>query len=98
MRPFSCRAGHRLAPYLLEYRRLVVTCLRELQGFLDACDEEAFDPSRCGGHLMAYLGAMMELHVLWRRDLPPDQHAAMPWHLRPKCHMLEHIALDQLRR
>ena len=95
--PFSFRPHSRLAAYAAEYRTHVLACLQALQQFLLSCEEEGFDADRCCDHLMAFLHEMEHLHALWRRHLPLEQHHAMPWHIRPKCHAFEHIALDQLR-
>ena len=36
------------------------------------------------------------LNVLWRRDAPEGAQLFLPFNLRPKAHMLQHMIEDQL--
>ena len=38
----------------------------------------------------------MDLHNLWRHGLSEEQAAAMPFHARPKAHMLQHLVEDTI--
>ena len=81
-----------------EYRELVLRCLQGLADYLDSLAEDAFDAEACKRGMYTYLNAMHDLHALWRRFTPVERHAQQPWHLRPKCHMLQHVVEDMLDR
>jgi hypothetical protein len=44
-----------------------------------------------------YLDAYGKLHCLWREGLTQEQVSRMPFHVRPKTHLLQHLAEEQLR-
>ena len=95
-RPFSFRAGSRLARYSAEHRGLALRCFQGLNAFLVACDEAAFDARECRRGMYEYLQSLHELNLLWRRHLPLGEHVGQLWHLRQKCHLLQHLVEDQV--
>ena len=46
--------------------------------------------------MLLFLRSLVELNLLWRQDLPPEQRRCQPYHVRPKAHLLQHLVLDQL--
>ena len=81
-----------------EYRTLVVECFSHLNAYVRAGDDEPFNKATCKGAIYGFLNAFDGLHVLFRRGVPEENHAKLPWHLRPKCHLMQHEAEDQLGR
>ena len=96
--PFSFRATSRLAPRVDEYRRLVLELFSGLNEYTLATDEEAYDIAACKRGMYRYLQSLRGLNVLWRHGAPAADHAVMPWHIRQKAHLLQHLVEDQLKR
>ena len=94
--PFSFRATHRLHERSAEHRRLVRELLESVVAYQAACSEEPFQPAPCKAALYTALQRLQELHTMWRDGIADDRARHTPWHLRPKAHMLQHLAADQL--
>jgi predicted nicotinamide N-methyase len=43
-----------------------------------------------------YLQSLDRLNKLWRRDVPVEDRQKLPFHIRPKAHMLQHMVEDKL--
>ena len=43
-----------------------------------------------------FLQCLDALNKLWRAGLPVGEQAALPVHVRPKAHMLQHLVEDKL--
>ena len=46
--------------------------------------------------MYVFLQSLKFLHDLWRVGVPEDQQKNLPFHLRPKCHVLQHLVEDKL--
>ena len=47
--------------------------------------------------MLGFLQSMASLNRMHREGVPEGERAALPWKLRPKAHMLQHLVCDQLR-
>ena len=45
-----------------------------------------------------FLRPLVELHLLWRLDLPGDERGSQPYNVHPKAHLLQHLIEDQLEQ
>lgn len=88
----------RLLPYSDEYRGLAVAMATDLNGFHESCQAEPFQAAECQRRMQGFLEALTSLRALMRRGLAADLQAAQPFALRPKGHMLQHLANEQILR
>ena len=61
-----------------------------------SCATTPLDPAPCRASIAQYLTRLKSLNDLWRAGIPEERHAPLPFHVRPKCHMFEHMGADQL--
>lgn len=95
-RAFVFRVGHRLAGREAEYGGLLVRTFDALAQYHRSCGAASFQPEQCKAHMMVFLQSMAALHDMWRAGVPVAEQAGLPWKLRPKAHMLQHLVSDQL--
>ena len=96
-RPFRFRRDHRLHARSEEHNDLVVAVFENLAMYHRVCSEEPFNRELCRNALMGCLQNMGALHFMYREGVVAEQERAkLPWKLRPKAHMLQHLACDQL--
>ena len=93
--PFSF-SNPRLAPFSAEYRGLVVAMTSSLQEYHESCQAEPFVAADCQSSMQAFIEALSSLRILMRRGLAAPLHAAQPFPLRPKGHMLDHLVNDKV--
>ena len=62
----------------------------------EACATVPFDGAACENAILKYLAALGNLHDLWTAGLGADLAARQGWHMRPKAHLMEHLALDKI--
>ena len=95
---YSFRPGTRLAKRNAEYHRLIVALFEGITSYYRACDDEVFDEGVAKASMYAFLQSLEQLNRLWCSGLSNDEERKrMPFHIRPKCHMLQHLVEDQLR-
>jgi hypothetical protein len=80
-----------------EHCEYLVLLFEALARYQTSCTTEPFDSDECKTSIYMYLDAYGKLHALWREGLTPEQAARMPFHVRPKTHLLQHLAEEQLR-
>ncbi len=90
------RAASRLGPHSAEHARLLCECLEGMVDYHRSCVAEPFPPDDCKAAMYKFLAALLRLHDLWRRDVPADQQRGLPFVLRPKAHMCQHLVEDHL--
>ena len=96
--PFRFRRAHWLTPQLGERMRLVTRLFAGMVDYHHGCLATPFVPDRCRAALYGLLASLSALHAMWRDSAPAGvDHAKLPWGMRPKCHMLQHLAADQLQ-
>ena len=97
LRPgFAFRMGHRLEPQTAAHQDLVQQLFTGMVNYHQACAGVPFDAARCKAGMYQVLQSHKLLHDMWREGLTVQQCRPLPWHLRPKCHALQHLVEDQL--
>ena len=71
-----------------------VRCCEGMVEYHNSCQATPFDRAACRGAIYKYLGALSELHHLWREGLSDELEPRQPFKIRPKCHIMEHL-VDQ---
>ena len=95
--PYSFRRNSRLGHFSAEHRTLPVSVCAGMVRYHRAVAREPFDAGECKAAMYTMLVALNDLRVLWRRFLPdPDHHHKLPWTIRPKAHLLQHMVEDKL--
>jgi len=94
---YSFRPGTRLAKRNAEYRRLIVELFVGITSYFRACDAEVFDAGSAKAGMYAFLQSLEQLNSLWCSGLSTDEERdRMPFHVRPKGHMMQHLVEDQV--
>ena len=93
--PFEFRA-ERLQPYSAEYRTMIVQMAQALHSYQNCIQADAFDRNLCKQAMYDFLRAMNGLRLLFRRHLAAEDHASMPFVMRPKAHMMQHLVEESL--
>ena len=95
---YRFRAGSRLRGDSEAYRRFVVLCFEGLVEYQMACNRVPFDEGRCTHAMLQFLQSYGALSRMWRRGLEPaEAHHKLPWHVRPKAHILQHLVMDKIQ-
>ena len=94
--PFSFRPSHRLHARVVEHRALVTKLFEAVMDWQHACAAEPYVAANCKVAMYQYLTVLSALNGMWRDGLPDALQRLMPWHIRPKCHLLQHLVEEQL--
>jgi hypothetical protein len=95
--PFRFRPDSRLAGHEEEHTLFQVCLFEGLSEFFQSLEVEPFDPNACKAGMYKYLTNLRALNQLWRLDLhTAAERKAMPYHLRPKCHLCQHLVEDKV--
>lgn len=94
--PFSFRPSSRMAAHTRRHLELLVLLFQSMDKYIRSLPEP-FDPAVCKAAMMQYLETLEDLHKLWRNGAPEHIHGALPFQVRPKAHVLEHLVLDQIQ-
>ncbi len=65
-----------------------------MERFCRCLKQEPFDERVCKDSMFLFLKSMAGLYSLWRQGHPEDQLKRLPFNIKPKCHLLEHLVLD----
>ena len=79
-----------------EHLELMINVFRGMEQYCRSLSAELFEAEACKRGMMLYLESFSSLNALWRVGRPDDEVDRLPWHIRPKCHILQHLALDQI--
>jgi hypothetical protein len=55
-----------------------------------------FDEGKCRNAMYKCLQALVVLHNLWRAGFPQSAHGKLPFHIKRKAHMLQHLCEEKL--
>ena len=95
-RAYTLKPAHRLHAYTEEYGKLVVTMFEGVQNYYRACDATPLQREACIDSMYAFLSSLEQLNTLWCTGLATDElRQKMPFHVRPKIHMIQHLVEDQ---
>ena len=76
---------------------MVVAMFEGVQNYYRACDATPLQREACIDSMYAFLSSLEQLNTLWCTGLATDeQRQKMPFHVRPKIHMIQHLVEDQL--
>ena len=64
--------------------------------FCRSCSTSPFDPVACSAGMQRFLDSLLGLNRLWREGASEDDAKALPFHIRPKAHMCDHLAKGQI--
>ena len=63
----------------------------------EACAAEPFSEQDCKAAVYTYLEHLEALRQLWRDGLAtPDAHQRLPFWIRPKAHLLQHLVEEKI--
>ena len=93
---FSFRPLSRLGPSTMAHRDALVAMFEGMVRYQQSCRAEPFVEEDCKQGLYRFLEAFVVLHRLWRDGLPEDLQARLPFNLRPKAHVMQHLVEDKL--
>lgn len=94
--PFAFPRRHRMAARTDEHLNLNIELFEGMTTYCRSLAAPQFDPQECKRGMLKFLTAFGALHRLWRDGVQEDDQKTLPYHLRPKAHMLHHLVLDQL--
>ena len=94
--PFSFGENDHLHDKLHDHITALVACANALLAYHESCSATPFDSTVCKESLMVFLNNYAKLHFLWREDQDLSSGDSLPFHMRPKAHMLQHLVLDKL--
>jgi hypothetical protein len=90
--PFEFKASSRLAGRTDEHLSHLVPMMEGMVEYHRSCAARPFSPAQCYAAMSKFLNNLSALNRLWAEGLPQCDVALQPWHLRPKAHMLDHMA------
>jgi hypothetical protein len=93
---FSFKASHRLVGRSAYHCGQLVELFEGLHGYMSACAAVPFDPAACRSSMYRHLKAAGNLHRVWRTGVPEGVERGIPFHLRPKAHMLQHLVHESI--
>jgi hypothetical protein len=94
--PFRFRANHPLAAHSQQHCDLVVSLFEGFHGFVTSCSASPFSVATCRTAMYQYLQALQGLHDMWRVGVPLARWNKLPFHIRPKCHVCQHLVEEQI--
>ena len=95
-RPFSFRAGTRMAGHAFQHLGHLVAMFTGMRNYFQACSAIPFSDDDCKRSMYDFLQNFKALHDIWRAGVPDDEQGALPFHLRPKAHLLQHLVEDKV--
>jgi hypothetical protein len=93
---FEFRANHRLALETARHRDLLVLLFEGLVEYHESCSREPFSVAECRAAMYKYLQALGELNRLWRAGCTEAEQTTLPFHLRPKAHVCQHMVEEKI--
>jgi hypothetical protein len=86
-----------LREYSDEHGRLLVAMFQGMVRYVRSISTVPFIQQDCKEGMFTFLQSLSGLNKLWRIGLTERESKAMPFHLRPKSHALQHQVQDQIQ-
>jgi hypothetical protein len=96
--PFLFKDNFRLSGHTAVYLDHLVSMFGGMVNYLRSLSASPFLEEPCKHGMMQFLSSLAALNQLWARDVDEARQMTLPFHLRQKAHMLEHMVLDQIAR
>jgi hypothetical protein len=93
---YRFRPTSRMAAFTQEHLDNLVKTFDGLTKYHRSCSALPFDQAACRQALYQYLQGLGALNDIWKRGCPEADVNKMPFHLRQKCHAMQHLASDKL--
>jgi hypothetical protein len=93
---YQFKEGSRLAGLEEAHLSNLVSMFEGMEGYARSCGEEPFREDQCRHYMYKFLQAYSNLNRLWRTNLPEAAHKHMPFNLRQKGHLLQHLVEDKI--
>ena len=94
---YAFKAGHRLAGLEATYHARIVDLFEGACDYYSGIAAPVLDKVAIENSMYRFLQALVALNRLWRTGLTTEaERMKMPFHIRPKCHMDQHLVSDQL--
>jgi hypothetical protein len=94
---FEFKRRSRMAAHSVEHLQCLVAMFEGLVCYHQACAATPFVEDTCREAIYKFLTNLKSLNALWRRGVLPDEQKPLPFHVRQKAHMLQHMAEDKLK-
>ena len=65
-----------------------------MERYVRCLRDDDFDEHLCRDSMFTFLRSLSGLNTLWREGLPAESAKRQPFHIRPKCHLLQHLVQD----
>jgi hypothetical protein len=95
---FAFKPNSRLGGSTDQHNDDVVLVFEGFADFCNICSAEEFSEQDCERAMFQFLQGLERLNRLWRRGLPNGKLAArMPWNVRPKSHLCDHLVSGMIQ-
>jgi hypothetical protein len=93
---FEFGQRHRLAGRSEEHGNLLVELFEGMLGYHRACAASPFSVDDCKREMYRYLQSLDGLNAMWRHNIPLAHQSKLPFHVRPKAHLCQHLVEDKI--
>ena len=91
---FAFPRRHHMHSKVNEHLKYLVEMFQGMDKYVRSLHSDPFEPAMCQDGMLQFLQSLQRLNALWRAGRAPDACAALPFVIRPKCHVLMHLILD----
>ena len=95
-RPWRFPSSSPHAARSADHLGLLVPLFEGMARFHHACLLTPFPDAECKAALYMFLQSLKGLHELWRDGVPIEEQRSLPFVVRPKAHLLQHLVEDKL--
>jgi hypothetical protein len=95
--PFAFTATSPMHGRTEQHLALMVDVFCGMEKYCRSLHTDPFNAAMCTDAMLLYLSSLSALNKLWRLGRDPADVGGLPWHIRPKCHILQHLVLDHIR-
>ncbi len=91
---FAFGRNYRLHGREQQHSDFLVSMFRGMEWYVRSLHEAVFDERVCKDSMFVFLRSLAGLNALWRVGLSAEEQKRQPCHIRPKCHLLQHVIQD----